>query len=153
MSYEITRANNTDRDRYANHVPELFTQGYITEERMFHMLDLILEAETLHQLDDMLEGLPRPKMPPNPKDYGIPRNFLPAGALGSLVGLTLAVGPSTALSGHHGAFAVTVAGLCVLWGIWITVVSVIATIYAAVAWDDLDDGVKKERRKKDNQRR
>lgn len=153
MGTEITRASNADRDLVADHIPELFTQGYITEERMYHMLDLVLKAETLHQLDDILEGLPRPETPPRPRDYAIPRNFLPACAAWSLFGATLATAPAVALSGVHNALAATVSALCILWGIWIVIVSVVTACIKGVGWDDLTEREKEERRRKDQEDR
>lgn len=153
MGQEITRASNADRDRYANHIPELFTQGLITEEQMFHMLDMVLKAQTLVQLDDLLAGFPQPEMQPRPRDYAVPRNFVPVCAAWSLVGLTLAVVPVAALWDIRGAPAATVAAACALWGVWITIVAVIAMFVKLDAWDDLGDREKEERRKKDQQGR
>lgn len=153
MGQEITRASNADRDRYANHIPELFTQGLITEEQMFHMLDMVLKAQTLVQLDDLLAGLPQPEMQPRPRDYAVPRNFLRVGLAATLFGLTLAVAVPTALSGHHGTVAATVAALCILWGVWTTVAAVVVMIVKGVAWGDMSEREKEERRRKDDQGR
>lgn len=153
MSYEITRASSQDREQYANHLAELYAKGLIrTQDELDHKMGLVLEAESLHQLHDLVEGLPWPENA-QPRDYSIPRNFLPACLGGSLFGLTLAVAPAAALSGHHDALAATVTAVCMLWGIWIAVVSIVTMVAKGINWDDLRDDEKQKRREKDERGR
>jgi len=150
---EVTRTSSADRDRYVDHLPALCARGFINEEQMATMTGRILQAESLADLDAILDGMPKPALPRRPRDYKIPGNFIPVCAGFSLFGLTLAVGVSTALGGHHGEVAVTVSALCILWGIWITVIALVMAVVKGVAWDDLDIQEKHERRKKDRQGR
>jgi hypothetical protein len=149
----VTRASSEDREVYANHLPGLCARGYISQEQLDEKLGLVLTAETLRQLDELLDGMPKPARPRRPRDYKIPANFIPVCAGFSLFGLTLAIGVSTALGGHHGAFAATVSALCVLWGVWITVIALVTALVKGFAWDDLDSQEQYERRRKDRQGR
>lgn len=153
MDSEITRASSADRDRYAYLVPGLFTDGYLSEEDMHAMIGRILQAETLAELDRIMDGYPKPPHPRRPRDMGIPGNFLPACAAASLVGITVAVVPTAALSGNHSAFAAVATGLALCWGIWIVIVAIIAAVTGAFSWDNQDSHDQRERRKKDRQGR
>ena len=151
MDKEETRTSAEDRERYILHLPTLFARGIIGEEELDTMSGRVLQARTLTELDGILSGMPRPPQPRRPRDYGIPAHFLPLCAAGSLMGLTVAVIPTAALSGHHSALAGVATGLALCWGIWIVVVSIIAAIIGAFSWDSLDAETQRKRRARDRQ--
>jgi len=150
---EVTRASSADRERFADHLPALYAKGFISQEQLDEKLGLVLTAETLAQLDGLLEGLPYPVPPPRPRDYKIPRNFIPVCAGWSLTGMSLAVIPVTALAHSGSALANTVSAFCLVWGLWIALVSVITVFVKWYSWDDLDGDEKTERLRKDAQGR
>lgn len=153
MDNEVTRTGNADRERYANHLPALHAEGYISMEELDTMTGRVLRASTLRELDGIMAGFPKPPEPRRPRDWGIPSNFLPLTAVGSIVGITIAVVPTAALSGHNSSLAAVATGLALAWGIWIVIVAVVAAVVAAVTWDDLDCYDKKQRRVRDRQGR
>lgn len=150
---EETRTSTEDRERYANHLPVLFEEGRINEDELNDMYGHVLQARTVTELDCILAGLPKPAQPRRPRDMGIPGNFLPVCAVASLIGLTVAVVPTAALSGHHSALAAVGTGLALCWGIWLVVVAIIAAVTGAFAWDNQDAKTRWERRKRDRQGR
>jgi len=153
MNDEVTRTSSADRERYIRHLPVLYARGIISDEELDTMSGRILQARHLADLEDILEGMPKPPKPPRPRDWGIPGNFLPACAVASLGGVLIATLPTVALSGHHSALAGVATGLALCWGIWIVVVSVIAAITGAFSWDSLGSGEKLDRRRRDQQGR
>ena len=153
MNDEVTRTSSADRDRYVDHLPALCAQGFINEEQMDTMTGRLLQAEKLADLDAILDGMPKPPRPRRPRDMGIPENFLPLCSATALLGLTLAIIPAVALSGHKDALSASVAALCMLWGAWATLISICAAVYAGCYWADQPSDVQRERRRRDKQGR
>ncbi len=153
MDDEVTRTSSADRDRYVDHLPALHAAGYISQEQVDTMSGRMLQADTMRELDEILAGFPKPSQPRRPRDWGIPGNFLPACAIASLAGVTIAVVPTAALAGRHGAVAGVVTGLALCWGIWIVIIAVIAAITGGFSWDSLGSAEKLERKKRDQQGR
>ena len=144
---EITRACDADRERYLMHLPGLHARGYITQAQWDEMSDKVLAATDLAELDKLLYGLPKPARAPRrwrDRDWGIPRNFVPAVVAAGFAGLLLTTVPATVLTGHGIPAKVTVL-VSALAGSMILGVTLVLMTVAACCWAEKGAEEKKRR--------
>jgi len=152
------RACHADRERYQEHLDELVRAGYITSTDERNVLaGEIGQAQTRQVLRRVLalRGLPdlADTADEGRIDWGVPRNFVPAGTLTLTVSLLTAVVPATALAHYHDTLSNVLCAWFLVLGIVGTVVSVIALVAGFVCWDDQQPDRRRERVARDRQRR
>lgn len=145
---EITRAGDADRERYISHLNGLYASGYIDDQELEDMRTQILAARGLPGLDNLMAGFPLPAPPKRPRDWGIPRNFIPVCTGTGVLGLLTAVLPSQALLGQHGLAANLLTSFTVIVGVVAVIVSVITMAAASLMWDE-SESEKHARRRRD----
>lgn len=141
MSGEITRAGDADRQRYIDHLGTLYAEGFITEPEVESLRAKILESRSLRMLEMILDGFeqPPPPMPAHPgRDWGVPRNFVPACTAAAAAGLMVAVIPATALAHYGDTFSNVLTAFSIVLGALMIVAAIIFACAAASCWEDSD---------------
>lgn len=152
MGTEVTRAGDADRQRYYDRLDQLFDSGHIASaQELTSMREEVLNARSIRSLNMVLDGMPPQPLPPQRRDMGIPRNYIPPCAAGGFLGLLIAVLPSATLTGMHGLLVNFVTTATLITGIVIFVASIATLITASICWEE-NENDKKGRRLRDSNR-
>jgi hypothetical protein len=151
------RAGDADRNRYADHISEVFSLGYIDDEERVKLIDATQRAKYQDELCALLTGLPPlpqslpPVLPPSPAEVEyattlsawrvnrrkMHRRHAIAGAIGVLLAAGVPVWDSSTFDGfaHGGPWVTTLNILAIIFGI----VLIITTVIAYFCWLDAAD--------------
>jgi hypothetical protein len=93
--------------------------------------------------------MPLPQVPKEPRDWGIPKNFIPLLTVPGVFGVSLASLVPMALDNFHGTPARLIAATSIIVGVVMLIGSIIGIIVASFKWDDHGNDEKRERRARD----
>jgi hypothetical protein len=153
MGSEVTRASDTDRQRYLDHLNYLFAEGYIQNRAEADQLRAqLMEARSLSILNSTLSGMPLPPMPQQRRDWGIPERWVPVTIGMFLAGAFIAAVPSTALAHSGDSFSNALTAAFLVIGIAICIAAIVTACCAGVSWDNIGQYERDQRRSKDRNR-
>ena len=154
MGTEITRASDTDRNRYVEHLSFLFAEGFIkTRAEAEELRDQILGARSVKVLNDALSGFPLPPMPRQRRDWGVPERWVPLTIGMGVAGALIATVPTSALAHNGSDIANALTAVFLTVGILIVVAAIITACCAYTRWDNIGQFERDSRREKDRNRR
>jgi hypothetical protein len=154
MGTEISRASDEDRQRYLDHIDNLYGDGYIqTPTEAETLRRQILEARSVSTLNSTLSGMPLPPMPRQRRDWGVPERFVPLVIGMGLVGALVAAVPTTALAHHGDSLSNSLSAAFFVTGALIFAASIITACCAFASWDNIGQFERDRRREADRNRK
>ena len=154
MGSEIQRVSDADRERYADHLSYLFSEGYVrTSAEVDQLRDQIMEARSVKMLSDALDGFPPPPVPEQPRDWGIPERWAPVTISVAILGTFTAAVPTTALAHHGDTVSNVLTAVFFVTGIVMIVAAIVVSVAVGIAWDEAGQYERERRRSLDRNRR
>jgi hypothetical protein len=148
---ELARAGDRDRELYLDHVENvLYPEGFIIGElELDEVREQVMKARSMGDLDRILTGMPLPQVPKEPRDWGIPKNFIPLFTVPGVFGLSLATLVPAGLSNFHGTPSKLIAAVSIIIGVLLVIGCVIGGVAATCIWENHGSDEKRERRARD----